>query len=87
MKHFNEVFLLIKDHCGDNNTINGDQCLELVTAHLGNDGEYKLAHLKDHLTILKNLGLITYTNKDEDDLAISLTELGKTTNRIPITSF
>lgn len=85
MKHFNEVFLVIKEHCGDNNTINGDQCLELVTKQLRTDGEYKLAHLKDHLAILKNLGLISY--KGNDDLEIALTELGKKTNRIPITSF
>lgn len=85
MKHFNEVFLVIKEHCGDTNTINGDQCLKLVTKYLETDEEYKLAHLKDHLTILKNLGLITY--KGDDDLEISLTELGMKTNRIPITSF
>lgn|GEM_PF-1636413 len=82
VKHFHEVFHLIKKNCSDTGTIDGQKCLEVVKEHLQTDEEYKLSHLIDHLTILQNLGLITY--KGSQDIGISLTELGMKTEKIPL---
>lgn len=84
--HFKKVFNVIKKHCQDNNgnVLDGNKCMELVNGTLDKDEHYEIGHLIDHLQILQNMGLIYV--KRGDPIEITITDLGKKTNRIPSSS-
>jgi len=79
LTNLNKVFLTIKKHCQDVDALEQQDCIE----HLANEADISKQLIIVYLDILQHMKLINYSAKEKE--YISLTPLGKETNKIPST--